>query len=67
MIMKSMLRYFELTSDLKMNFSIIKIGRIGVQVNKLQRLATILHCGIMDLPFRYLGIKLGRNHKRVSF
>nr|XP_043638072.1 uncharacterized protein LOC122609078 [Erigeron canadensis] len=61
------LRYFYGISGLKINFqksSIIGIGVLHVEVNQL---ASKIGCKAESLPFKYLGIPIGRNSKWISF
>ena len=60
-----MLRCFELSLILKVNFSKTKIGGVGVEVSKIQRFFVILNCEVMDLPFTYSRILIGGN-QRIS-
>jgi len=64
---KSILRCFELASRLKVNLFKSSIGGIGVDIDSLQRYATLLNCKIMSIPFTYLGVPIGGNQYKVSF
>lgn len=63
---KSMLRCFELTSRLKVNFIKTKIRAIRLQYNTLKSLSTFKSCRIMVMLFHYLDIKIGDKSRRVS-
>ena len=64
---KAMLRCFELSSGLKVNFHKSKIGAIGVDMYEVKMYSGILHCSLMDIPFTYLGLPIGGNQARCSF
>ncbi|XP_057426239.1 uncharacterized protein LOC130719643 [Lotus japonicus] len=63
----SILRCFELSSDLKVNFNKSKLVGISMEDRELQVMANILNCRILDLPFSYLGLPVGGNPRRISF
>jgi len=63
----AILRCFELSSDLRINFHKSKIGAIGVDRYEVKMYSEILHCGLMDIPFTYLGLPIGGNQTRCSF
>ena len=64
---KAMLRCFELSSGLKVNFHKSKIGAIGVDRYEVKMYSEILHCSLMDIPFTYLGLPIRGNQARCSF
>jgi len=64
---KAMLRCFELSSGLRVNFHKSKIGAIGVDRYEVKMYLNILHCSIMEIPFTYLGLHIGGNQSRCSF
>jgi len=64
MVIKSILRCFELAAGLKVNFIKSKIGGVGVTKNYLQRFSKMLNCDTMQLPFSYLGMPIGDNPKK---
>jgi len=64
---KAILRCFELSSGLKVNFYKSKIGAIGVERNEVKMYSDILHCSLMDIPFTYLGLTIGGNPSRYAF
>jgi len=66
-VLKSILICFEIASGLKVNFNKSKLGSMGVQDNMVQRFSTILNCSVMKVPFKYLGIPVGENHRRKDF
>ncbi|MCH83058.1 LINE-1 reverse transcriptase like, partial [Trifolium medium] len=59
--LKAILRWFELISGLKVNFS--KSSLVGVNVHNsfLEGAASFLHCKVSPLPFTYLGLPVGAN------
>ena len=64
---KAILRCFELSSSLKVNFHKSKIGAIVVDRNEVKLYSEILHCSLMDIPFTYLGLTIGGNPSRCAF
>ena len=67
MIIKSILRYFELALGLKINFHKSKLGGVRIKEDELQISANILNHGLMNVPFKYLGICVGGNPRRKTF
>jgi len=67
MVLKSILRCFELASGLKVNFHKSRLAGIGVQPTTIHRYSTLLNCGTMKVPFTYLGILVGGNQRRKEF
>ncbi|KAL5179275.1 hypothetical protein HKD37_01G000613 [Glycine soja] len=61
---KSMLRVFELASDLKINFAKSSFGVIGKSDHWQKEAAEYLNCRNLTLPFLYLGIPIGDNPRR---
>ncbi|KAK2422417.1 hypothetical protein QL285_032952 [Trifolium repens] len=59
--MKAMLRWFELVSGLKVNFSKSRLIGVNVASDFLQVAAKFLHCKLGSLPFTYLGLPVGAN------
>jgi len=66
MYIKVILRCFELSSGLRVNFYKSKIGAIGVDRYEVKMYSEILHCSLMDIPFKYLGLPIGGNPSRCS-
>ncbi|XP_045809691.1 uncharacterized protein LOC123904036 [Trifolium pratense] len=64
--LKAILRGFELTSGLKVNFW--KSGLIGINVPSafLSMACTFLNCRLDSIPFKYLGLPIGANPKSLS-
>ena len=66
-VIKSILRFFELASRLRINFHKGKLGGVGVGDDELKRSVFILNCGLINVPFKYLGICVGGNPRRKPF
>ena len=64
---KAILRCFELSSGLRVNYFKSKLGAIGVDSYEVKLYSEILHCSIMEIPFTYLGLTIGGNPSRCSF
>jgi len=64
---KAMMKSFELVSGLRVNFHKSVIGAVGIsQLDKLVY-SKCLNCWQMELPFKYLGIIIGVNPRRITF
>ncbi|PNX99671.1 cysteine-rich receptor-like protein kinase, partial [Trifolium pratense] len=63
---KAILRGFEMASGLKVNFW--KSGLIGVNVPSpfLEMASSFLNCRLGAIPFKYLGLPIGANPKRLA-
>ncbi|XP_021991610.1 uncharacterized protein LOC110888390 [Helianthus annuus] len=61
-----LLRIFYLCSGLKINFHKSVIYGMGVEEAEVNRVSHLLGCKVGELPFLYLGIKVGANMNRVS-
>lgn len=61
--MKRILRNMELISGLKVNFEKCCVYGVNVPLDRLENMANILGCNMGALPFSYLGIKVGGNHR----
>ncbi|GKV35665.1 hypothetical protein SLEP1_g43906 [Rubroshorea leprosula] len=64
---KCILRSFELVSGLKINFSKSQLMSINMEEEWTIRMSYLLNCQIGVIPFKYLGMLVGGNHRRVSF
>lgn len=64
---KCIMRCFEMTSGLKINFHKSKLARIKVGERTSQILASLLHCKVMQLPFTYLGLPMGEIREGLNF
>ncbi|GKV37224.1 hypothetical protein SLEP1_g45281 [Rubroshorea leprosula] len=65
-VIKSIMRTFELSSGLKINFGKSQLIGIGVEDNWRKKMAYKLCCKEGEIPFNYLGIPIGGNHKRIA-
>jgi len=66
LVVKAILRLFELVSRLRVNFHKSEVGLVGItQLDKF--LSKCLNCRQMELPFKYQGMVIGGNPKRVEF
>jgi len=66
-VVKSILRGFELVSGLIINFHKSSIRAIGIRNVKLQNLSTILNSNHMHIPLKYLRMSVGGNPRKVQF
>ena len=64
---KVILRCFELASGLKINFLKSKLAGVNVRREVLEVYAKTLHCTLMRVPFKYLGLEVGGNPRKKSF
>src|ERR1044072_564640 len=60
-VIKSILRCFELASGLKVNFHKSSLGGIAVDNTSFDQFLAFLNCKSMRFPFTYLGIPIGGN------
>nr|KYP75768.1 hypothetical protein KK1_019969 [Cajanus cajan] len=56
---KCLMRSFELTSGLKVNFHKSSVGILGVNNSLTERYADLLNCKSLHFPFSYLGLPIG--------
>lgn len=63
-VIKAMLRSFELISGLKVNFCKSKFGAVGVDDSDQERYDDLLNCRLLKLPFSYLGLPIRANPRR---
>lgn len=63
---KTIFRSFEMVSGLKVNFH--KISLIGINLSEffLQSVSDFLFCDTRSIPFKFLGIPVGANPRRMS-
>jgi len=64
LVLKSILRCFELALGLKVNFLKNKIRRVGVEHNDILRHVEMMNCNIMRIPFTYLGMPIYANPRK---
>ncbi|KAE8696464.1 hypothetical protein F3Y22_tig00110670pilonHSYRG00065 [Hibiscus syriacus] len=63
---KRILRCFELGSGLTINFTKSCLVGVGMEEDSVRQLAAVCGCTASRLPFKYLGIPLGVDPRRVS-
>lgn len=49
------------------NFHKSKVGELGIDKGELDRYSKILNCRIINVPFIYLGIIVGKNPTKQIF
>lgn len=64
MTTKSMLRYFELTFGLKVNFFKCSLQGIALGGEELMGYAKAQNCRLMVLSFKYLGVLMDANQSK---
>jgi hypothetical protein len=62
---KAILRWFELMSGLKVNFSKSRLMGVGLDDAFLLVASNFLNCKLGKIPFIYLGLPVGANHRKV--
>jgi len=67
LVIKVILRCFEITSGLKVNFHKTHVGAIEVNDQDLSIFSKCLNCRQMVVQFRYLCMVIGGNSRRISF
>nr|GFB58266.1 RNA-directed DNA polymerase, eukaryota, reverse transcriptase zinc-binding domain protein [Tanacetum cinerariifolium] len=60
------LKYFERATGFHMNMSKSKIMGIAVNGDKVDQVAHMIGCGILEVPFTYLGSKVGGCMSRIQ-
>lgn len=63
---KSILRCFEVASELRVNFSKSSLTGVGVDRRLIQMFADTLNCKLMAIPFLYLGLPVGANPRSLA-
>jgi len=64
---KSMLRCFELESDLRINFYKCKIGGVILDLDALNNYVMISNCSHVSILFKYLGMSIEGNLRKMQF
>ncbi|KHN19288.1 hypothetical protein glysoja_012208, partial [Glycine soja] len=59
LVLKALLRGYEMVSGLKINYAKSQFGVIGGVVNWINEAAQTLNCRQLETPFSYLGIHIG--------
>jgi len=67
MVIKSILRCFELVYGLRVNYHKSMTGAIGIPKLEVDILSRILNCSYMKIPFKYLGMPIGGNPRQKQF
>ena len=67
LVLKALLRGFELASGLKINYAKSQFGIIGGMVNWANEAAQLLNCRQIETLFYYLGIPTGKMEMGPSF
>ncbi|GKV48207.1 hypothetical protein SLEP1_g55033 [Rubroshorea leprosula] len=62
---KCIVRSFELVSGLKINYTSQLMG-VNLEEGWKEKMACRLYCKGEDLPFKYLGIPIGGNHRKIA-
>ncbi|GKV06663.1 hypothetical protein SLEP1_g18525 [Rubroshorea leprosula] len=63
---KCIFRSFELISGLKVNFFKSSLSGIHVNDEDLSAMADMLNCMVGTIPFKYLGVPVGANSRKLS-
>jgi len=66
-VVKAILRLFELVSGLRVNFHKSEVGSMGISQLDKRLYSKCLNCRQMDLPFKYLGMTIGGNPRRIEY
>ncbi|GKV30545.1 hypothetical protein SLEP1_g39346 [Rubroshorea leprosula] len=66
-MVKTILRWFELMSGLRINFNKSSLYGFNVSERWIREAAGVLHCAVGVTPFRYLGMLIGGNPRRKKF
>ncbi|GLT99814.1 hypothetical protein SLE2022_172280 [Rubroshorea leprosula] len=67
LMVKAILRWFELMSGLRINFSKSSVYGFNVTDSWVRGVAGVLHCGVGKAPFIYLGMPIGGNPRCTKF
>ncbi|GKV28903.1 hypothetical protein SLEP1_g37891 [Rubroshorea leprosula] len=66
-VVKCIMRVFELIFGLKINFDKSLLYALNVEEEWVEKTAWSLNCRRGPLPFKYLEIPIGGNHRRLTF
>lgn len=64
--LKAIFRSFEMVSGLKVNFAKNNIMGFNIQERVLRGISHFLACNIGTVPFKFLGVLVGANPRRIS-
>jgi len=67
LVVKAILRSFEVVSELRVNFHKSVVGSVGISQLDVLVFSKCLNCRQMDFPFKYLGMTIGGNPRRIEF
>jgi len=67
MVIKNILKCFELVLELRVNFHKSQIGAIGIDDITLNHYSIILNCSSIKISFKYLEMIRGRNPRKKEF
>ena len=67
LVVKAILRSFEVVSRLRVNFHKSVVGLVGISQLDVFVFSKCLNCRQMELPFKYLGMIIGDNPRRLEF
>ncbi|GKV43294.1 hypothetical protein SLEP1_g50605 [Rubroshorea leprosula] len=63
---KCIVRSFELVSGLKINYAKSQLMGVNLEEGWKEKMSCRLYCKGEDLPFKYLGIPIGGNHRKIA-
>ncbi|MCH79435.1 RNA-directed DNA polymerase (Reverse transcriptase) [Trifolium medium] len=63
--LKAILRGFEMTSGLKINFWKSNLMGINVSADFMRLASTFVNCRVGQIPFKYLGLPVSANPRRM--
>ena len=66
LVIKAILRNYEVVSGLRVNFYKSKVGGVGILEMDMTIFCKCLNCGRMSFPL-YLGVSIGGNPRKVKF
>lgn len=64
--LKVILRSFELVSGLKVNFAKTNVVGLNLEDRVVSGVASFLACRVGSVPFKFLGVPVGANPRRIS-
>jgi len=67
LVVKVILRLFELVSGLRVNFHKSVLGSVRISQLDIRVFSKCLNCRQMELPFKYLGMIISSNPRRFEF
>jgi len=67
LVVKVILRSFEVVSGLRVNFHKSVVGLVGISQLDVLVFSKCLNCRQMEMPFKYLGMLIGGYPRRIEF